>query len=200
MIAMRWHIVGLLVALVCAALLTSACGGGDDGGEEINGTPGVSGAVITATGPPTQRPRRTQSPTPAPTATPLEVCAPNPNPADPKVLQVEQPLPNTEVRIPVHVRGWGSTIGENNRGVFLGIVDAKQNVIQVNTLPPLAREFRVSPPGLEITDNTRPFAADIVLNNVTEPTPYCLWIYLSVNEEGRAQQVVQVPIVILPRQ
>lgn len=188
------------MALVCAAVLASGCGGGDDDGEEIIGTPGVSGAVITATGPPTQRPRRTQSSTPTATATPLEVCAPNPNPADPKVLQVEQPLANTQVRIPVHVRGWGSMIGQDNRGVFLGIVDAKQNVIQVNTLPPLPREFRVAPPGIEITEFTRPFAADIVLNNVNEPTPYCLWVYLGVDEEGHAQQVVQVPIVILPRQ
>lgn len=80
----------------------------------------------------------------------------------------------------------------------LSVVDQKQSVVQVNELPPQPREYRVPPRGLTVTDNTRPFAADIVLPNVTEPTPYCLWIYLSTNASGRAQQVVQVPIVILP--
>jgi hypothetical protein len=198
MITMReWFVVG--AALAGLVLVLAACGGGDvtEGNDEPGG---VSAAPLTASGPPTQRPRRTFTPSPTASATPLEVCAQNPNPADPKILQVEAPRANEQVRLPVHVRGWGSTIGQNSQGVFLGVVNEKQDVIQVNKLPPLPRDYRVAPPGLEITEFTRPFAADIVLNNVTEPTPYCLWIYLSVNEQGRAQQVVQVPIVILPRQ
>jgi hypothetical protein len=128
------------------------------------------------------------------------VCAPNPDPASPKVLQVQEPQANQELRLPVHVRGWGSVIGENNRGVALSIVDQKQSVVQVNNLPPLPREFRAAPPGLEVTDHTRPFAADIVINNLKEPTPYCLWVYLGTNQAGRAQQVVQIPVVIHPAQ
>jgi hypothetical protein len=197
MFVMReWMALG--AAMLGLVLVLAACGG--DGVTEGSQPPDVSGGLLTSTGQPTPRPRRTFTPSPSPTATPLEVCAQNTSPADPKVLQVQEPLPNTQARIPVHVRGWGSTIGQNNQGVFLGVVNAKQDVIQVNRLPPLSREYRVAPLGMDVTEFTRPFAADIVLSNVTEPTPYCLWIYLSVNEEGRAQQVVQVPIVILPRQ
>ena len=113
---------------------------------------------------------------------------------------MQEPVPNQDVRLPVHVRGWGSTIGENNRGVAISVVDQKQSVVQVNNLPPLPREFRASPAGLDVTDHTRPFAADIVLNNLKEPTPYCLWVYLGTNQSGRAQQVVQIPVVIHPAQ
>ena len=50
-----------------------------------------------------------------------------------------------------------------------------------------------------MTPNTYPFAADVILNDVSSPTPYCLWAYLSVDEEGHAKQVVQIPVVFLPR-
>lgn len=189
----------IAVAVLGLGLLAIACGGGDDEASGNNETPDVSGAVVVNTTTPTPRPRRTPTPSPSPSPTPLVVCAPNPDPADPKVLQVQEPLPNSSVQLPVHVRGWGSNILANNAGVYLGVVNQKQDVVQVNRLPPLSRDYRVAPPGLEVTENTRPFASDIVLSNVTEPTPYCLWIYLSTNENGRAQQVVQVPVVILPR-
>jgi hypothetical protein len=102
------------------------------------------------------------------------------------------------VRIPVHVRGWSSAF-EPGKNVSVAIVDEKQNVIQINTLPAGIRDYRVAPPGMEVTDKTFPFAADIILNDVSAPTPYCLWAYLDVDEEGEARQVVQVPVIFLPR-
>jgi hypothetical protein len=189
-----WQIVAL-TAVGAAALLATACGNGND---EVTPTPDVQVIVNSPTGSVTPRPRRTPTPSASPSPTPLEVCAPNPDPAQPAVLQVEQPLPEAQASIPVHVRGWGSNIGENNLGVTLSIVDQRQNVVQVNKLPPLPREYRVPPRGLTVTEFTRPFAADVVLPNVTAPTPYCLWVYLATTEQGRAQQVVQVPIVVLP--
>jgi hypothetical protein len=187
-------VVTVAVFVGVAAALASACGG-DSGGEES--TPQV--IVVTPTGSATPRVRRTPTPTPAPPPTPVQSCAANPDPASPKLLQVQEPLPNTQVKVPVHVRGWGSQIGQNDRGVAVSVVDVKQSVVQVNNLPPLPREFRVAPPGMEVTEFTRPFAADIVLNNVTAPTPYCLWVYLETTQEGRARGVVQIPVVIAPQ-
>ncbi len=181
--------------LLAGVALVVACGGGD---EATSPTPDVSAAVITASGNTTPRARRTASPSPTPTPTPLAVCAPNPDPAPASLLQVLEPEPGAQVRIPVHVRGWSSAF-EPGKNVSLAVVDEKQSVLQINTLPPGVRDYRVPPPGLEVTDKSFPFAADIILDDVTAPTPYCLWAYLSVNEEGEARQVVQVPVVFLPR-
>lgn len=178
-------------------LLVMACGGG---AAEESPTPAVSIDIVTGTGITTPRNRRTPTASPTPTATPLQVCAPNPDPAAPNVLQVQEPVPNSQVRLPFFVRGWGASIGENDRGVALSVVDQRQSVVQTNNLPPQPREYRVAPPGLDVNDFTRPFAADIVLTNVNEPTPYCLWVYLSTDDQGRPRQVVQVPVIILPRQ
>jgi len=123
---------------------------------------------------------------------------PAPDPASPKALQVQEPQPQQQLKIPFHVRGWGSNIGQNNRGVALGIVDAKQSIVQVLNLPPQPNTYRLPPPDLERTDNTRPFAADIVIDGVKEPTPYCLWVYLETTPEGRPRGVVQVPVVVVP--
>ena len=122
----------------------------------------------------------------------------NPDPAPPQMLQVQEPQPGQQVKIPFHVRGWGSNIGANNRGLSLGIVDAQQKVVQVLNLPPQPNTYRLPPSGLERNENTRPFAADIVINGVTAPTPYCLWIYLETTPEGRPQKVVQMPVIVMP--
>ena len=179
-----------------AWLLALACG---SGGDDATPTPALSVALLTSSGSATPRAVKTEVPSPTPTATPLQVCAPNPDPAPVNVLQVQQPLTGQQVTIPVFVRGWGSTIGLANKGVVLSVVDEKQSVLQTINLPAQPRDYRVPPPGLDITDNTRPFAADIVLPDVTEPTPYCLWVYLNTDDTGHAKQVVQVPVVIVPR-
>jgi hypothetical protein len=195
MMTVRTHTAIAISAVIGAVLLTSACSGGD---ETSSPTPDVSGGIITATGNTTPRARRTPTASATPTPTPLEVCAPNPDPAPASLLQLLEPKPGAQVEIPVHVRGWASTF-EPGTTISLAVVDAKQNVRQVNNLPPEPRDHRVAPPGLDVTPNAYPFAADIILNDVSSPTPFCLWAYISVDAEGHAKQVVQIPVVFLPR-
>lgn len=183
-------------AAVLVGLVTAACtnGGSRDG-------PPPEGITVIVTSPretPAERATPSPSPTPTPSPTPLRVCGPNPDPADPKHLQVLEPSPDARVKIPFHVRGWGSTIGKDNIGVALAIVDARQQVLQVLDLPPQPRTYRVVPPGLEITEFTRPFAADVVLEPVREPTPICLWVYQETSEDGTPKDVVQVQVVVMP--
>lgn len=189
-------ILALAGVIVGATLMVAACGG-DDSEPEVSNP--VDVVVVTSSGSPTPRVRRTPTPSPAPTETPVQACSSNPDPAPLSALQVEEPKPNAQVKVPVHVRGWGANIGEDERGLSVSVVDQKQNVLQVNNLPPLSREYRVPPAGMQVTDFTRPFAADIVLENVSAPTPFCLWIYLGTTESGRATGVVQVPVIVLPR-
>ena len=115
------------------------------------------------------------------------------------MLRVEKPEAEAKTSIPVRVRGWSSKIGEEGKVVFVAVVDQKQTVLQTNEVPPQPRELRVPPPGLEITEFTRPFAIDILLEETAQETPYCIWIYQDVDEEGQAHGVVQVPIIVEPR-
>jgi hypothetical protein len=190
-----WLVTG--VAVFVLGILAAGCGGGD--GEAGPVSSDLEGVIVTPTpGAPTALPRRTPEPTPAPTATPLQVCAPNPDPAQPKILQVLEPHAEQQLKIPFHLRGWGSNIGKDNRGVAIGIVDAKQTVVQVLNLPPQPADYRLPPADLERNENTRPFAADVVISGIKEPTPYCLWIYQETTPEGRPKGVIQVPIVVMP--
>lgn len=187
-----------MAALALLALLSTAClGGGDDGGSGGNGFPVI---IETPQRTPTLAPTPSPSPSPSPSPTPtlFPVCGQNPDPAPASLLQVIEPAPNTEIKIPFAVRGWGSTIGKDNAGVAVAIVDARQQVLTVLDLPPQPRAFRVPPGGLEVTDDTRPFAADIVLNPVAEPTRFCVWVYPETDEEGVPKSVVQVPITVVP--
>jgi len=193
----RWWCVAGIPALAVAVFAVS-CSGGD---SEANPAPSELAVVLTQTpGAATPLPRRTPTveATSAPTPTPLKVCAANPDPAPAKLLQVQEPRPEQQVKIPFHVRGWGSNIGQDNRGVALGIVDARQTVVQVLNLPPQPNTYRLPPSDLERTDNTRPFGADIVIQGIKEPTPYCLWVYQETTAEGRPRGVVQVPVVVIP--
>jgi hypothetical protein len=191
---MRKSVTIAAAAVLIVMGLAAACGGGGDDSP----SPDISAAAITQTGNTTPRARRTASPSPTPTATPLQVCATNPDPAPASLLQLLEPQPGSQIKIPVHVRGWSSGFDPGNT-VSLAVVDEKQRVVQVNHLPPEPREYRVPPPGMEVTDKTFPFAADIILNDVTTPTPFCLWAYVSVDGRGQPRQVVQVPVVFVPR-
>lgn len=190
--------VPLFAGAVAIMALSAAClGAGDDSDGGDDGPPVViSTPRLTETPPPTRPPTPTPSPSPTPTLTP--VCGPNPDPAPASLLQVLEPEPDAEVKIPFSVRGWGSTIGQDNAGVAVAVVDARQQVITVLELPPQPGAFRVPPPGLEITEFTRPFAADIVLGSVPEPTRYCIWTYVETDDEGNPRQVVQVPVTVVP--
>jgi len=187
------------IATAAAALVlvfSFACSGG--GAEQPKGMGGGISVVVTSTAEATAKPTRTPEPSPTPSPAAIEVCGANPDPASPKVLQVEAPKPNEQVQMPVRVRGWGANIGFQNQGVALAVVDAKQTVLQVLDLPPQPRTFRVAPAGLEITNDTRPFAADVVVANITQPTPICLWVYQATTASGQPQGVVQVPVVVMP--
>lgn len=188
--------ISVAAVLLSLAVLAASCGG--DAGGENDSTPGLIVDIPSPTGDVTPRPRRTPVPSVTPSPTPLKVCAPNPDPAAFSLLQVQEPSPEQQVKIPFHVRGWGSNIGFEQRGVALAVVNAKQEVTQVLDLPPQPREFRIAPGGLEVTDFTQPFAADVVINGVTEPTAYCLWIYLEATASGSPKGVIQIPIVVTP--
>ncbi|HEU4760383.1 MAG TPA: hypothetical protein VFT91_10445 [Dehalococcoidia bacterium] len=184
-----------LAALVVSslALLAAACQTGSG-----NGTP--SGIVVSITTPtPQPSPQIIITPTPSPTPTPqpLQVCLPNPDPAPPGLLQVLEPKPEQKVAIPFHIRGWGSTIGFQNAGVAIAVVNDKQEVVQVLSVPPQPRDFRVLPPGMENTDYTRPFGADIVVTDIAGPTAFCIWVYLET-ADGTPKSVVQVPVLVAP--
>ena len=193
----RFWVAGVGLLVVPLALFVVACSGGDGqvGGGSLSG---VLVVITTPTSQPTVITRRTPTPTPTPAPTPLKVCAPNPDPAPPSLLQFEDPKPEQQVKVPFYVRGWGSNIGFENRGVALAIVNRKQEVLQVLDLPPQPRTFRRAPDGLEISDYTRPFGADVVIQNITEPTPFCLWAYLEADADGKPKGVVQLPLVVVP--
>ena len=99
---------------------------------------------------------------------------------------------------PFHVRGWGSDIGFEERGVVVALVDVRGNPLPPLEAPPQTRANRVAPPGLNVTEFTRPFAVDILVSGLETATPYCLWVFLETTEEGIAKQVVQVPVIVAP--
>lgn len=186
----------VLILLVVCGLASAACSGGSDSDDGDDFTVIVQTPPVTEA--PTVTPSPTPTPTPSPTPTPVPVCGQNPDPAPPNLLQIVDPKPNAEVKEPIEVQGWGSTIGKDNAGVALAIVDFRSQTLQVLDLPPQPRAFRVPPAGLDITDDTRPFGADVVIGPVVEPTRYCLWAYLETDEDGHARRVVQVPITVVP--
>ena len=185
----------LLMALLAAAVvfLGLACNGSGDGERAID---------ITLTSP-TPTPITTPTPTPMPTPTPTptpnpKVCGVNPDAAPPSVLQVQEPQPGQQVKNPFHVRGWGSEIGFEQTGVVVALVDAQGNPLPPREAPPQTRANRVAPPGLTVTEFTRPFAVDILLSELEADTSYCLWVFLKTDEAGRPKGVVQVPVVVTP--
>ena len=187
-----------LAVLAAAAFLAACLPSSDDGGDPGD-DPGVVVIVATPENTSTSRPRRTEEPTPTPSPTPLQVCGPNPDPAPPNILAVEGPLAGQNVKVPFHVRGWGSNIGFEDQGVALAIVDATQTVRQVLDLPPQPREFRIVP--AEHADHRVHEAVRSRHHpptNVSGPTPFCLWVYQQTNEEGQPRGVVQVPIIVSP--
>lgn len=186
-----------VVSLALLAVLGIAC---EQGGSGEGRTP--EGIIVTVTTPSprqaTPSATRTPTPTASPTATPLRVCSENPDPAPPSLLQVQEPQPEQRVRVPFHVRGWGSNIGFQESGVVVALVNADQKVVQDWVVPPQPRTYRILPPGLANTDFTRPFGIDIALSGLGGPTPFCLWVFQETDTEGRAKGVVQVPILVVP--
>ena len=189
------HLPASLAVLVLALAVLAACGGDKTEGEE--GGPVV--VVTTPTAKPTRVATPTASPTPSPTPSPTQACSFNPDPAPPSLLQVIEPKAEQRVGIPFHLRGWGSTIGQSQSGVAIGILDGKGKILQtLPYIPAQPRAGRVLPPGLENTANSAPFAADILLSGLAGPTPICVWVYLETTADGTPKKVVQVPLLVTP--
>lgn len=191
-----WAGTALVLALAVVAL---ACTGG--GSEDNLASPGADSVVITVTTPTpvaTATATPTTTPTATPTATPLAVCTPNPDPAPPSILQVQEPRPEERVKSPLHVRGWGAGIRFEDKGVQVALVNANGDPLVVVSAPPQTREGRIPPAGLEVNvEFTAPFGADLSLD-VTQPTLICIWVFEESAQTGNPIHVVQVPVLVVP--
>lgn len=189
--APSWWAVGAPLLLMLVVSVALACGGSRE--ESIQ----ITFASPTAT-PVPETP--TPTPTPSPTATPTpspDVCGVNPDPAPATVLQVQEPEPGAQVEAPLHVRGWVSDVGGDNRAAIVSLVDAAGNPSPTVDVPPQPRTGRVAAPGLTVTDGTAPFGVDLLVSGISSPTPFCVWVFLEA-PEGNAKHVVQVPVVVAP--
>ncbi len=186
-----WPLMALLASAV--VFLGLACNGSGDGERTIGIT--LTSPTPTPITTPTLTP--TPTPTPTPTASP-KICGVNTDAVPPSVLPVQEPQPGQQVKNPFHVRGWGSEIGFEETGVVVALVDAQGNPLPPLEAPPQTRANRVAPPGLKVTEFTRPFAVDILLSELETDTSYCLWVFLETDEVGRPKGVVQVPVVVTP--
>ena len=193
-----------LGALLPAALaaLAIACGGGSDAEKTIV----IRLPTATATSIPVATPTIAPSPTPTRTPTPgPNVCGVNPDAAPPSLLQVQEPAPEAKVANPFHVRGWGSEIAQDNRGVVVAVIDGAGVPLPVSgdtdtskEVPPEPKAGRIAPPGLTTTGHPAPFATDILLTGVTDQSSFCIWVFTETTADGRPLHVVQVPITVLP--
>ena len=103
------------------------------------------------------------------------------------------------MRASFHLRGWGSTESFQQTGVGVAVISADGDVVLVlDPVPAQPRAFRALPSGLENTDFSSPFAADIQLTGLAGPTPFCLWVFVETDEEGIPKGLVQVPVVVAP--
>ena len=192
---------GALLAVALTALAI-AC----DGGSDAERTIVIRLPTPTATAIPTATPTLAPSPTPTRTSTPSpNVCGVNPDAAPPSLLQVQEPAPEAKVENPFHVRGWGSEIGFEDRGVAVAIINAAGDPLPVfgnektsRDVKPEEKSGRIAPPGLDTSGNPAPFATDILLTDLRDQTPFCIWVFTETTEDGQPKHVVQVPVTVLP--
>jgi hypothetical protein len=188
---------GLAALALTVPLLLSACNG-----DETTETPPTQiGLRIVTTTPaptptPTPPPVATVTPTPVPTPVP-NLCPENPSPAEPNVMVVEEPLADARLRSPAHVRGWGVGIGFEAEGVHVAIFNAAGESLKETKGPPLPREGRTPPPGMEVNEFTAPFGVDITFDVEVEQ-PGCVRVYEISPQDGHLINVVQVPVLLQP--
>jgi len=195
-----WPLAVLLAAILVA--LAVACTGGGDAEKTIV----IRLPTATATSEPSATP--TPAPSPSPTRTPTpgpNVCGVNPDPAPASLLQVQEPAVEAKVRNPFHVRGWGSEIAQDNRGVVVAVINAAADPLPVGggddtskEVPPEPKAGRIAPAGLDTSGHPAPFATDILISGLREQTPFCIWVFTETTDEGEPRHVVQVPITVLP--
>jgi len=199
-VASVWPLGAVVVAALAA--LAIACGGGGDAERTIvirRPSP-TADAGVTATPTPAGSPTPTRTPTPSP-----NVCGPNPDAAPPSLLQIQEPAPETKVKNPFHVRGWGSEIAQDNRGVVVAVINAAGDPLPVGggedtskDVPPEPKAGRIAPPGLDTSGHPAPFATDILLSGLSDQARFCIWVFTETTADGAPLHVVQVPITVLP--
>ena len=145
---------------------------------------------------PTLPPAPTVTATPVPTPVP-NLCPENPSPAAPNVMVVEEPQPDARLTSPAHVRGWGLGIGFEAEGVHVAVFDATGESLKEMKGPPLPKEGRIPPPGMEANEFTAPFGVDITFN-VDIEQPGCVRVYEISPQDGHLTNVVQVPVLLQP--
>jgi hypothetical protein len=196
-VSVRWWLALAVTALV-GPLLFLACQGDETAGPEPTGT-GLR--IVTSTPAPTAAPTlppQLPATTGTPIATPVpNVCPENPNPAEPNVMVVEEPKPNDHLTSPTHVRGWGVGIGFESQGVHVAIYDSTGEPLKELMGPPLPKEGRIPPPGMEMSEFTAPFAVDIAFStNASQPG--CVSVFEISSADGRPVNVVQLPVLLEP--
>ena len=80
----------------------------------------------------------------------------------------------------------------------VGLVTADGTLVTVLEVPPLDREEMEPPEGLDDTEFSRPFVAEVPVEGLSEPTSFCLWVYLDTTEDGLPVDAVQMPVVVGP--
>jgi hypothetical protein len=193
----RWC-VGLAAMALVGPLLFLACQDEETAGPEPTGT-GLR--IVTSTPIPTAAPTlppqlTATTGTPMPTPVP-NVCPENPNPAQPNIMVVEEPKPSDHLTSPTHVRGWGVGIGFESQGVHVAIYDSTGEPLKEMMGPPLPKEGRTPPPGMEMSEFTAPFAVDIAFSTSVSQ-PGCVSVFGISSADGRPVNVVQVPVLLQP--
>jgi len=155
---------GLLLAATCAVALVLACNGNGDG---VDVTPGATVSPAP------------QSPTP--TGQP-DVCLPNPDPATPDLLVVDEPNAGDTVTSPVTISGQVLAF------------EAQFNITIFDSAgTTLADVSGTSAEGQILA----PFSEDVSFS-VTEETPACIWVYDVSEADGSPVQVGQIPVTLSP--
>jgi len=193
-ISVPWRL-GLAALALAVPLLFLACE--EDTAETAPTQIGLR--IVTVTPPPTTTP--TPAPvvvtqTPVPTPVP-NVCPENPSPAEPNVMVVEEPQADARLKSPAHVRGWGLGIGFEAEGVHVAVFDATGESLKEMKGPPLPKEGRTPPPGMEVNEFTAPFGVDITFK-VDIEQPGCVRVYEISPRDGHLANVVQVPVLLQP--
>ena len=195
-VSVRWWL-GLAALALVAPLLLVACQEEETVGPEPTD---IGLRVVTGTPPPTLSPtlppQPIESATPEPTPVP-NVCPENPSPAEPNVMVVEEPQPSDHLTSPAHVRGWGEGIGFEREGVHVAIYDSTGEPLKEMKGPPLPKEGRTPPPGMEVGEFTAPFAVDIAFS-VDIAQPGCVRVYEISPRDGHLMNVAQVPVLLQP--
>lgn len=157
----------LVLAALVIVVLASACS--DDSEDSPS-----------ATTPPGSTPG-TQSTTPVPTQVP-DVCAPNPDPATPDLVQIDAPEAFARLSPPVIVSG---KIAAFEATFKIRVFDAAGGIAGGVTA--------MSAEGQVLSD----FSEEVDFGVVAE-TAGCIWVFEESARDGSPIHIAQLPVVLLP--